>query len=88
MKATDSVPTEAATPSGSSILLSPIPVSRWESQGNVWPTTHGWYNMLRPENLRYELIEAGVARCINGRWVIFPDKWQRYCSENHRPRIA
>ena len=70
------------------LVSNPIPLSQWESQGNVWPTVNGWYNMLRPENLRYELIEAGVASCINGRWVIFPDKWQRYCADNHRPPIG
>jgi hypothetical protein len=68
--------------------LIPIPVSRWESLGYVYPTTHGWYNMLRPENLRHELVDAGVVSCVNSRWLIFPDKWQLYCAANHRPRIG
>ena len=58
----------------------------WESQGNVWPTVHSWYNMLRPENQRDELISAGVVRRVNGRWVIFPDAWQEYCKESCLPR--
>ena len=66
--------------------MNPIPLSKWESQGNVWPTINGWHNMLRPENLRDELISSGVATFINGRWLIFPDKWQQYCGKNHRPR--
>ena len=49
---------------------------------------HSWYHMLRPENLRDELVEFGVASFVNGRWVIFPDKWQRYVAQNHRPRTA
>lgn len=53
--------------------MNPIPVSKWESQGNVWPSQNGWYNMLRPENQREELVKAGVASFVNGRWVIFPD---------------
>ena len=69
-------------------MSNPIPLSQWESQGNVWPTSNSWYNMLRPENLRDELIEAGVASFVNGRWVIFPDKWQHYCATNHRPRYT
>jgi len=69
-------------------MSNPIPVSQWESQGNVWPTMHSWYNMLRPENLRYELVEAGVVSFVNGRWVIFPDKWQLYVAQNHRPKIS
>jgi hypothetical protein len=56
----------------------PIPLSQWEAQGNVWPTSAGWYNMLRPENQRDELLESGAVRRINGRWVIIPDKWQEY----------
>jgi hypothetical protein len=67
-------------------MENPIPLSCWESQGNVWPTVNGWYNMLRPENLRDDLINAGVASFVNGRWVIFPDKWQLYVAQNHRPR--
>ncbi len=66
----------------------PIPLSMWESQGNVWPTKSSWYNMLRPENQREKLVEAGVASFVNGRWVIFPDKWQLYVAQNHRPRIS
>ncbi len=69
-------------------MSNPIPVSQWESQGNVWPTIHSWYNMLRPENLRDELVSAGVASFVNGRWVIFSDKWQLYVAQNHRPRIS
>ena len=72
----------------SEIPQSPIPLSRWESLGNVYPTTHGWYNLLRPENMRDDLVSAGVASFVNGRWLIFPDKWQRYCADNHRPRVA
>ena len=41
--------------------MNPIPLSKWESQGNVWPTRHSWYHMLRPENLRDELaVDAGA----------------------------
>lgn len=69
-------------------MVNPIPLSQWESQGNVWPTVNGWYNMLRPENKRHELVDAGVVSCVNGRWVIFADKWQLYCAANHRPRVA
>lgn len=68
--------------------LSPIPVSRWESLGYIWPTQSGWYNLLRPENLRDELVSAGVVVFVNGRWLVFPDKWQQYCSKNHRPRVG
>ena len=67
--------------------MNPIPVSKWESQGNIWPTTYAWRHMLRPEVLRDELIEAGVCNKVNGRWIIFPDKWQLYCAENHRPYL-
>jgi len=42
--------------------------------------------MLRPDNLRDELVDAGVACFVNGRWVIFADKWQLYVAQNHRPR--
>jgi hypothetical protein len=66
----------------------PIPVTKWRAVGNVWPTVNGWYNMLRPENLRDELVEAGVASFVNGRWLVFPDKWQQYCAKNHRPRVG
>jgi len=69
-------------------MTNPIPLSHWESQGNVWPTVNGWYNMLRPENLRDELVDAGVACFVNGRWLIFPEKWQMYVAQNHRPRIS
>ena len=69
-------------------MTNPIPLSQWESQGNVWPTVYSWYNMIRPDNLRDELVEAGVVSFVNGRWIIFPDKWQLYCAENHRPRAA
>jgi len=68
------------------LSMNPIPLSKWESQGNVWPTVNGWYNMLRPENLRRELVEAGVVSFVNGRWLIFQDKWQLYVAQNHRPR--
>ncbi len=68
------------------LMSNPIPLSQWEAQGNVWPTVNGWYNMLRPENLRDELVSAGVVSFVNGRWVVFPDKWQQYCAKNHRPR--
>ena len=68
--------------------MNPVPISMWESQGNVWPTKHAWYNMLRPENLRDELVEASVVSFVAGRWVIFPDAWQLYVKENHRPRVA
>ncbi len=66
----------------------PIPLSQWESQGNVWPTSNGWYNMIRPDNLRVELVEAGVVSFVNGRWLVFPDAWQLYVKNNHRPRAA
>ncbi len=65
-----------------------IPVSKWQELGHVWPTVNGWYNLLRPENHRDELVEAGVASFVNGRWVIFPEKWQHYCASHHRPRIG
>ena len=68
--------------------MNPIPLSQWESQGNVWPTVNGWYNKLRPENQRQKLVEAGVASFLDGRWLIFPDKWQQYCAANHRPRFG
>ena len=61
-------------------MNNPVPLSMWEAQGNVWPTKHAWYNMLRPENLRDELVEASVVSFVNGRWVIFPDAWQLYVS--------
>ena len=67
-------------------MSNPIPLSQWEFQGNVWPTVNSWYNMLRPENLREELVTSGVASFVNGRWLIFPDKWQLYVAQNHRPR--
>jgi hypothetical protein len=72
--------------SNSSSTSTPIPVSLWESQGHAYPTVNGWYNRLRPENQRDELVEAGVASFVNGRWLIFPDAWQEYCRKNHRPR--
>jgi len=68
--------------------MNPIPFSMWEEQGNVWPTFNGWHNMVRPENLRDELVDAGVVSFVAGRWVIFPDAWQLYVKENHRPRVA
>ena len=68
--------------------MNPLPLSQWESAGNVWPTKNGWYNMLRPENLRDELVESGVVSFVDGRWVVFPDAWQIYVKENHRPRVA
>jgi hypothetical protein len=68
--------------------MNPIPFSMWEDQGNVWPTRNSWYNMVRPENLRDELVDAGVVSFVAGRWVIFPDAWQLYVKENHRPRVA
>ena len=68
--------------------MNPVPFSMWEHQGNVWPTKNGWHNMVRPDNLRDELVEAGVVSFVNGRWVIFPDAWQLYVKENHRPRVA
>ena len=64
-------------------MENPIPLSLWEAQGNVWPTKHAWYHMLRPEKQRDQLIEAGVASFIGGRWLIFPDKWREYCESNH-----
>ena len=67
-------------------MPNPIPLSQWEAQANVWPTVYSWHNMLRPDNLRDELVDAGVACFINGRWVIFADKWQLYVARNHRPR--
>ena len=66
----------------------PIPLTLWEAQGNVWPTKNVWYHMLKPENQRSELIEAGVCGKVNNRWVIFPENWQRYCAKNHRPHAA
>ena len=69
-------------------MNNPVPLSMWEAQGNVWPTKHSWYNMLRPGNLRDELVESSVVSFVNGRWVIFPDAWQLYVKENHRPRAA
>ncbi len=67
--------------------MNPIPLSKWESLGNVWPTYMGWHNMLRPENMRDQLVEAGVVSFVNGRWLIFPDKWQHFVSENHKPKF-
>ena len=69
-------------------MANPIPLSQWESQGNVWPTVYSWYNMIRPDNLRDELVEAGVVSFVNGRWLVFPDAWQLYVKNNHRPRAA
>jgi len=65
-------------------MTNPITISQWQAQGNAWPTANAWYDMLRPEKLRDELIEAGAITRINGRWLIFPDKWQEYCANNHR----
>ena len=45
-----------------------------------------WNNMLRPDNLRDELIDAGVVSFVNGRWLVFPDAWQMYVKNNHKPR--
>ena len=66
--------------------MNPITISEWAEQGNVWPTKHGWYNLLRPENLRDDLVKAGVVSFVNGRWLLFPDKWQLFVANNHRPR--
>ena len=66
--------------------MNPIPLTKWQEQGNVWPTTNSWRHMLRPENLQDELVAFGVASFVNGRWVIFPDKWQLYVAQNHRSR--
>ncbi len=68
--------------------MNPIPFSMWEDQGNVWQNKNSWYNMVSPENLRDELVDAGVVSFVAGRWVIFPDAWQLYVKENHRPRVA
>lgn len=68
--------------------MDPIPLSLWESQGNVWPTVVAWYNMLRPDGLRDQLVEAGVVTKVNGRWLIWPDKWREYCAKNHGLRAA
>lgn len=68
--------------------MNPIPLSEWETAGNVWPTKNGWYNMLRPENLRNELLNSGAVTRVNGRWLIFPDKWQHFCAKNHRTEAA
>ena len=68
--------------------MNPIPVSEWENQGNVWPTANAWRHMLRPENLRDELTEAGVCNKVNGRWVIFPAAWQRYCAKAQSRKVA
>lgn len=62
----------------------PIPVSEWVPSGNVWPTQNAWHNMLRPENRRDELIAAGVVAKLNGRWIIFPDRWREYAASHHR----
>ena len=66
----------------------PIPLSQWESQGNVWPTNAVWYDMLRPDKLRNELLDAGVAKKINGRWLIFPEAWQRYMANIRQPKAS
>ncbi|MCH7893834.1 MAG: transposase, partial [Proteobacteria bacterium] len=42
--------------------MNPIPVSEWESQGNIWPTTHAWRHMLRPEVLRSDVWEAMLSK--------------------------
>ena len=68
--------------------ISAIPLSQWESQGNVWPTKSGWYHMLRPDKLRNELLDADVAKQINGRWIIFPDAWQQYMAKTRQPRAT
>ena len=68
--------------------MNPIPLSKWESSGNIWPTQVGWYNMLRPDGLRDELIAAGVVAKVNGRWIVFPDKWREFCAKNHGLRAA
>lgn len=65
----------------------PIPLTMWEKT-NVWPTRNVWYHMLKPEQLRDELMEAGVCNKVNGRWVIFPANWQQYCAKHHRPHAA
>ena len=65
-----------------------IPISQWEKQGHIWPTASGWYNLLRPERKRDELIDAGVATWMHGRWVIDQHAWERYCAEQGRRRGA
>ena len=69
-------------------MSNPVPLSQWESQGNVWPTANSWYDMLRPDKLRNELLDTGVAKKINGRWLIFPDAWQRYMSNTRQPKAS
>ncbi len=69
-------------------MNNPIPLSQWEIQGNVWPTKSAWYHMLRPEKLRNELLDAGVAKQINGRWLIFPENWKDYMAKTRQPRAS
>ena len=56
----------------------PIPLSQWSKSGFAYPTYHAWVRMLRPENQRQELIDAGVVRFVNNKWLIFPDRWAAY----------
>ena len=62
----------------------PIPLSQWEDQGNTYPTQNGWYNMLRPGDLRDELIDAGAVTRVNGRWLINPANWRTFCANSLR----
>jgi len=74
----------SAVTTASTHPLGPIPVSQWETLGFAYPTVYAWRNMLRPENMRNQLVEAGVARRVNGRWLIFPDKWQQFVTNSHQ----
>ncbi len=65
-------------------MQNPIPVAKWEEAGNVWPTKNSWHNMLRPGDTRDVLIAAGVVARVNGRWIIFPDRWRDYAASHHQ----
>jgi len=62
----------------------PIPISQWKEQGNTYPTHNGWYNMLRPGELRDDLISAGVVTRVNGRYLINPENWRSFCANRLR----
>ena len=62
----------------------PIPISQWEEQGNTYPTQNGWYNMLRPGGMHDDLIAARAVTRVNGRWLINPPKWRKFCANRLR----
>ena len=62
----------------------PIPLSQWQKQGNTYPSQNGWYNMLRPGDLRDELFNTGVVTRVNGRYLINPANWRAFCANRLR----